>query len=132
MRGRAIAIYVFTIIAPAVVLVWLGIQSFERQRTALATLTAEKLAAEVEARVKTAAEKAIGGARDPVAKHFFTIERGVVVRPALRPPPPLPAPAEFSEAEHQELGLNRPDLALVSYRKLFESHRHESLALSRI
>jgi len=46
---RAILIYIVTIVAPACGLVWLGIQSFERQRQALATLTAEKLAAELEA-----------------------------------------------------------------------------------
>jgi hypothetical protein len=37
MYRRAILIYVATIVLPAAVLLWLGIQSFERQRHALAT-----------------------------------------------------------------------------------------------
>lgn len=111
-----IGIYIGTIVAPACALLWLGIQSFERQRQALATLTAEKLAAELESRSHAAAKAAFSDRNHPIAKHFFTIERGVVVRPALHAPSPLPVPPEFWEAEHQEVDLNRPDLALESYR----------------
>ena len=117
---RAILIYVATIVAPACGLVWLGVQSFERQRQALATLTAEKLAAEMEAELYDASRSRAHAttADHPIAKYFFIIEHGMVVRPALNAPPPrLPVPAEFLEAEHQE-DLNRPDLALESYRKL--------------
>jgi len=68
----------------------------------------------------------------PAAKYLFTIQHGTVVRPALYAPPPVPVPREFLEAERQELEMNRPDLALESYRKLLAEHQHESLALSRV
>ena len=71
---RAILIYVATIVAPACGLVWLGVQSFERQRQALATLTAEKLAAEMEAVLHTAAERALTLHSHPAAKYFFSIQ----------------------------------------------------------
>jgi len=128
---RAILIYVATIVAPACGLVWLGVQSFERQRQALATLTAENLVREMEKKLQAAAEQALTLHGGPAAKYFFTIEHGMVVRPALYAPPPLPVPPEFLEAERQE-DMNRPDLALESYRKLLAAHQHESLALSRI
>jgi signal transduction histidine kinase len=127
---RAILIYIVTIVTPACGLLWLGIQSFERQRQALATLTAEKLAAETEAHMRNAAEEALSRHDHPIASYFFTIEHGIVVRPALHAPPRLPVPPDFLEAEHQEFDLNRVDLGLESYRKLLASHRHESLALS--
>jgi tetratricopeptide (TPR) repeat protein len=129
---RAILIYIGTIVIPVCVLLWLGIQSFERQRQALATLTAEKLSAERDVRMKAAAENAIAEQKHPIAKYFFTIENGVVTRPALQAPPPESVPAEFADAEHEELDLNRPDLALDSYKKLLAAHQHQSLALSRI
>src|ERR1700722_11656314 len=87
---RAILIYILTIVTPACGLLWLGIQSFERQRQALATLTAEKLAAETEAHMRNAAEEALARHDHPIAGHFFTIEHGIVVRPALHAPPRLP------------------------------------------
>ncbi len=128
---RAILIYVATIVAPACGLVWLGVQSFERQRQALATLTEEKLKAGMERALHTVAERALTQHSDPAAKFFFTIEHGVVVRPALYAPPPVPVPREFVEAERQE-DMNRPDLALETYRKLLAAHQHESLALFRV
>ena len=128
---RAILIYIATIVAPACGLVWLGVQSFERQRQALVTLTAEKLAAKMESELHTVAERALTLHSDPAAKYFFTIEHGMVVRPALYAPPPVPVPREFLEAERQE-DMKRPDLALESYRRLLEAHQHESLALSRV
>jgi signal transduction histidine kinase len=129
---RAIVIYLVTILAPACGLIWLGVQSFARQRQALATLTAEKLATEMEAVLHTAAERALALHNHPVAKTFFTIERGTVVRPPLYAPPPVPVPREFQEAERQELEMNRPDLALETYRKLLVAHQHEGLAVSRV
>ncbi|HSP66798.1 MAG TPA: HAMP domain-containing sensor histidine kinase [Bryobacteraceae bacterium] len=129
---RAILIYVVTIVAPACGLVWLGLQSFQRQRQALTTLTAEKLSAELEAALRTAAEEALARHSHPVARTFFTMEQGTVTRPPLYAPPPVPVPREFLEAERQELEMNRPDLALETYRKLLAAHPHESLALSRV
>jgi len=127
---RAILIYIVTIVAPACGLLWLGVQSFERQHQALATLAAEKLGAELERVMRTAAENALAGHAEPIAQYFFTIEHGDVIRPALNAPPRQAEPSEFLEAEHQELDLGRADLALESYRKLLAAHQHESLALS--
>ena len=127
---RAILIYIVAIVAPACGLLWLGIQSFERQRQALATLASEKLKAESEARMRIAAEEALARRHHPIAKYFFIIEHGIVVRPALHAPPRQAVPPEFQEAEHKEMDLNRADLGLESYRKLLASHRQESLALS--
>src|SRR6185369_4443805 len=79
----------------------------------------------------TAAERALMLHSHPVAKYFFTIEHGTLVRPVLYSAPPVPVPREFFEGERQE-DMNRPDLALESYRKLLAAHQHESLALSRI
>jgi signal transduction histidine kinase len=129
---RAILIYVATIVAPACGLVWLGVQSFERQRQALASLKADRLVTEMDAVLKTAAEEALARHSHPVAQTFFTIERGVVIRPALYAPPPQAPPREFAEAERQELEQNRPEAALATYRKLLGVDPHESLALSRV
>ena len=52
---RAVLIYLLTIVFPVCVLLWLGIQSFDRQREALATLTEEKLAAAIDTRTREAA-----------------------------------------------------------------------------
>ena len=129
---KIILIYIGTIVAPAAALMWLGIQSFERQREALATLTAEKLTSEIERRSRSAAEAAFENDHHPIAKYFFVIDHGMVVQPALHAPPPRALPLEFIEAERQELDQNRPDLALDLYRKLFEAGKNPSLALSRM
>src|SRR5690242_18253874 len=94
---RAILIYAATIVAPACGLVWLGVQSFERQRQALATLTAERLAMELDGALHTAAERALMLHSHPVAKYFFTMEHGTLVHPVLYAPPPIPVPREFLE-----------------------------------
>ena len=129
---RAILLYLGTIVAPVCGLLWLGLQSFERQRQALDTLTAEKLEIELQARTKAAAELAFTDATHPVARDRFILQRGSVVTPALRAPLPGQAPPEFAEAERLELTLGRPDLALAAYRDLLDTPRLEALALSRI
>jgi signal transduction histidine kinase len=129
---RAILIYIVTIVIPACGLLWLGIQSFERQRQALATLNSERLAGELEKRTRAAAETAFAQHNHPAAKYWFTMEQGLVVRPALHAPPPLPVPREFLEAEHLELDLNMPAVALDLYRKLLGSNQSKDLALSRM
>ena len=60
---RSIVVYLLAIVAPALVLLYFGVESFERQREALDTLlranlrlSAEKLAAELERRVKEEAQ----------------------------------------------------------------------------
>src|SRR5262245_16691696 len=103
---RAIAIYVGTIVLPVGVLLWLGLQSFERQRQSLLTLTAEKLAAAVESEATVAAASAFANHAEPIAKYYFLIQNGLVTEPALNAPPPREAPPEFLEAERQELELN--------------------------
>ena len=135
---RAFLIYIGTIVAPVCGLLWLGFQSFERQRQALATLTAEKFAAALETRIRSAAEAAFAQRDHPIARYSFTIEHGAVIHPAIQAPPPDPAPAAFLKAEREELDLNRPDQALESYRKLFaidnrdNRDNRKSLALSRM
>jgi signal transduction histidine kinase len=129
---RAILIYIGTIALPACVLLGLGIHSFQLQRANLATLTAEKLEAEINAESLAAAKIVLAGGIHPIAKYLFTIDHGVVVHPALHSPLPQPVPTEFLEADRQELIENRFDLALESYRKLFVSRQNESLALAGI
>jgi signal transduction histidine kinase len=129
---RAVPLYVGTIVVPITVLLWLGVQSFERQQQAVATLTAEKLDAAVESETVAAATRALSDPPQPIAKFFFSLEDGVVTRPALHTRAPREAPAEFAEAERLELELNRPDLALASYRNLAANPRFTPLALSRV
>lgn len=127
---RASLIYAVTVVTPCLILLWLGMRSFERQRQALATLEAEKLAEETEKALQAAAGTALGRPPHPAAKYYFEIERGIVIKPALHATPPDAEPAEFLEAETIE--LSHPEPALAAYRKLFAAHHHESLALSRI
>jgi signal transduction histidine kinase len=129
---KLVLIYLGTIVIPAGVLMWLGAQSFERQRQALAALTAEKLSTEMQKQLRQTAEGAFIDREHPIAKIFFRIQDGMVVQPALYSALPQPLPSDFSGAENQELALNRPDLALDSYRKLLEAHKHDALAMSRI
>jgi len=119
-------------VAPVCGLLWLGLQSFERQRQALDTLTAEKLDTELQARTTAAARQAFVDKTHPIARDRFVIEQGTVVTPALRAPLPAQAPPEFAEAERLELTLGRPDLALPAYRALLDTHRWDALASSRI
>ena len=127
---RAILIYAVTVVAPCLVLLWLGVRSFERQRQALATLQAEKLSQETEKALQSAAEIALAKPPHPAAQYYFLIEQGAVTQPALHAPPPDREPAEFLDAERAE--SSHPDLALAAYQRLFAAHRQESLALSRI
>ena len=127
---RAILIYSTTIVAPCLVLMWLGMRSFERQRQALATLEAEKLSQETEKALQAAAEAALSHPPHPAAKYYFSMEQGAVIMPALHAAPPAAEPAEFLKAEGIE--SLHPDLALAAYRKLLAAHHNESLALSRI
>src|SRR6516164_7520250 len=129
---RSILIYVAAIVAPAAVLLWLGIQTFERQREAYMVLAREKLSAELESRTRTAVVAAFADHHAAIAKYFFAMEHGEVVQPVLHTPPRLPVPEDYAEADYQEFVLNRPDLAVESYRKLLISQNHESFALSGI
>ena len=119
---RAILVYVCTIVLPVCGFVWLGVQSFDRQRQALDTLRDEKLEAEVLAREQAAAGTALKQGKGAIARFFFRMERGVVTQPALAAPLPDPLPPQFREAQKQE-DLNRPDVALEAYRRLLKSKR---------
>lgn len=129
LHRRAILIYVATIVAPVCALLWLGLQSFERQRQAVETLTTEKLNAAIEAEARSAAALAFANRAHPIARHFFLIDKGVLVEPAVHSPLPRATPPEFADAERQELALKRPDLALAQYRALLARHTSDSLAL---
>ena len=65
---------------------WLGVQSFERQRQALDTLRAEKLATELQTREQNAAETALADHKGPIARHFFRMEGGAGPRGGGRRP----------------------------------------------
>jgi signal transduction histidine kinase len=127
---RAILIYILTIVVPVGVLLWLGVESFERQREALTTLTAEKLTATIEARTREAADEAFRSPSHPIVAHFFAFAAGELVRPALRSPLPAPLPTAFAEAD----GLERsaPERALAIYRRLAGQPEYAALALSRV
>lgn len=127
---RAILIYLITIIIPVGVLLWMGVKSFERQREALATLTAEKLAAAIDVRKRQAAQAALDDPPQPIATHFFTITAGELTRPALRTPLPPPLPTPFIELDRLE--LHSPHKAMAAYRRLSRDPAHAALALSRI
>ena len=128
---RAILIYLLAIGVPVCGLVWLGLQSFERQRQALSALRAEKLAAEVERRERAAAEAALAKQAGPVALHFFLIESGKVVKPALTSSLPDQLPIQFREAEGLE-SAGAFEKALAIYTRLFSAGDRPSLALSRM
>ena len=125
---RSILIYVATVVVPIGALLWLGLQSFERQREALETLRRQTLEAAVDAESRAAAAMAFQTRRHPIAKTFFVLQQGRVVEPALRSPLPQPTTAGFAEPD-PELARRRPDLALPIHRPLAQRHEHESIAL---
>jgi signal transduction histidine kinase len=127
---RAILIYVGTIVIPAAVLVWLGTHSFEIQRQSLEILRAQSLDSDMKAAELEAAKTALDEGSHPIANHFFTIEDGQVVQPALRSPLPELLPTEFLEAGLLE--ETRPELALDTYRRLLATHGRKALALAGI
>jgi signal transduction histidine kinase len=128
---RTLLIYGGAIVLPAIAFLWLGIRSVESQRQALLTLRADKLTRETEAAIRAAAVEVLAGKRHPIAKYLFEFDSGVLVSPALDSPPPQASPAEFEQAEDEELSRNRPDLALESYRRLLNGGS-APLALGRV
>jgi signal transduction histidine kinase len=146
---QAIFIYLVAIVAPALVLLSLGLQSVRRQHQAMRALaesnrllSAEKLDAAVEGRTRQLAEtclreKALSGKPHPVVQHYFTVQQGVVVSPRLHTPPPFVIanlPPVFREAETLEMSQGRLELALEGYSKAYDlspSKEGKALALSR-
>jgi signal transduction histidine kinase len=127
---RAIVVYIGTIVVPACAFLWLGIQSFDRQRQALETLRADSLTRETELRVRAEAAVAFDEPDHPIVRHRFEMRNGVLTRPALHGPVPAPLPLSFLEADSIE--ADRPELALESYRELLARGEKKSLALARI
>ncbi len=129
LARRATLIYLATVVVPIGALLWLGLQSFDRQRQAVRTLRAEQLATAVDAAAKAEAASALRDrSSSPIAGTFFVIDRGEVIEPALHSPAPRPVPREIADIERQELTQKRPDLAVPRYQALITKHTHESLA----
>jgi signal transduction histidine kinase len=125
---RAILIYLGTIVAPMAALVWLAVESLERQGEALRTQTAARLEQELTARTETAARAAFGDSEHPIVEHRFIIESGALRSPSLRAPLSDGLPPEFAEAYALEAdGQFGP--ALAAFRSLLERDARKSLAL---
>lgn len=124
---RALLLYVATIVVPTGVLVWLGVQSFERQEQAFQRLHEERLREEIAKRTGAAAAAALADAAHPLAQHRFRLEGGALIEPALYSPPRRIPPPEIAHAEHEELALQRPDVALRSYRRLLGTRVDQAL-----
>ncbi|HSB13539.1 MAG TPA: histidine kinase dimerization/phospho-acceptor domain-containing protein, partial [Bryobacteraceae bacterium] len=157
---RAILVYLAVIVVPALVLLYLGLQSVKRQNEAISALRAsnlrlsqERLEEELERRTALLAETCLREAaavtgdharleqvrrQHTVARHFFVLTDDTVRYPLLRTPPPrLPAglPAEFHQAEAAEHRENRTAEALAAYRGVLEMETSDpvkALALSRV
>ena len=98
---KAILVYLLAIVAPALVLLYFGVVSFQRQRQAADALlqsnlrlSGEKLAAEVERRANELALECLRGdteisrRKHALARYFFAIDGGRVVYPPVHTPAP--------------------------------------------
>jgi signal transduction histidine kinase len=145
---KTVLVYLVAIVAPALVLLYFGIASFQRQRLAADALlrsnlrlSAEKSVADIERRavelaricLRTGLE--IRERKDPLAQWFFEIDRGRVTYPPIHTPAPLtvddlldreaakvrePYTAAFRQAETEELRDGKLEAAIASYRQAFE------------
>lgn len=131
LRARAILIYVGTIVLPVCVLVWLGLQSFNRQSEALRQLELERFRAALDDELLSEAARAFDDAEHPLVRYRFVIERGVVLEPALYGPLPDSTPAALIDAERL-LASGRPAEALRAYRTVAARHPYQSLPLHGI
>ncbi len=136
-------IYLVVIVVPALVLLYLGLESVRRQSDSIRALHAsnlrlsqDKLAGEVKRREAGFAEACLRETvslsptqfpklreRYPIARNFFLIEDGTVRYPALRSlPPQMPAglSPEFRKAEEAEIRDNNAEAALAGYRRAVE------------
>ena len=125
---RAILIYLGTIAAPMAALVWLGIESLERQGEVLRAQTEARLAQELTARTEAAARAAFADSRHPIVAHRFVMESDVLVSPPLRAPLSDGIPEEFAEAYAREAD-GRYGPALAAFRSLLQGDVRPSLAL---
>ena len=140
---RAITLYLAAIVAPALVLLFQGLRSVQQQRQAVhllvetnRRLSAERLAAEVENRIRSLAAACLRAQTEappfrqvhPIARHYFLIEGGAVRWPRLHTPPPrVPKglPDTFQQAEELELRSGRLEEALAGYRRNYELARSD-------
>jgi len=150
---RAIFIYLFAIAAPALVLLYLGLQSVQRQHKAIRTLAEsnrvlanEKVAAELERRSMELARQCLleqqpsppFRLRPPIVRHYFVIENGAVVFPRLLTPLPHEpdgAPQAFRDAERLEIREGKMREALTAYQAVYDASASKpvkALALSRV
>ena len=142
---KALVVYLLAIVAPALVLLYFGVVSFQRQRQAADALlqsnlrlSGEKMAADVERRANQMAQECLRGDADishrkhPLALCFFQIDGRRVVYPPLHTPAPSTVDellagevstvrqqysAAFRDAEMQEMLEGKLEPALTSYRR---------------
>jgi signal transduction histidine kinase len=150
---RAIFIYLFAIAAPALVLLYMGLQSVQRQHEAIRTLAGsnramanEKVAAEMERRSVELARQCLLGQqpsppfrlRPPIVRYYFVIENGAVVYPRLLTPLPHEpdgTPQAFHDAETLEIKEGKIREALTAYQAVYAASASKpvkALALSRV
>jgi signal transduction histidine kinase len=149
---NTIMLYLLAIVLPALVLLYFGVASYERQRQAVDTLlqsnlrlSGEKLTAEIEHRAMELAQICLGGdqeierRRHPMAQYYFAIDQGRVSYPPLETAPPSTVDellagetgktgqvyaTEFRQAELLELRDGNFEAALATF------HRASLLAVS--
>ena len=141
---KTLLVYLLAIVAPALVLLYFGVTSFERQRLAADALlrsnlrlSGEKLAGDIERRAADQARTClrpgveIRERKHPLAQFFFAIDHGRVTYPPIHTPAPLAVEdllasedakvrdefaAAFREAEAAELREGKFEAALARYR----------------
>ena len=126
---RAILVYLIAIVAPVAALVWLGIDTLQRQRTLIAQQARAAVAAELTRRTE-AAGRAAFDAPHPIVQHTFVFESGMLVRPSLRAPFSDGVPDEFADAYRQE-SSGQVELALASFRALLNARARTAQTSSR-
>ncbi len=142
----------FAIAAPALVLLYLGLQSVQRQHKAIRTLAEsnrvlanEKVAAEIEQRSVELARQRLDQPpsppfrlRLPIVRQYFVIDNGAVVYPRLLTPLPQEPdgePQSFHDAEKLEIREGKIREALAAYQAVYDasgSKPVKALALSRV
>jgi signal transduction histidine kinase len=131
LHTRAILVYLGTIVVPVCALVWLGLQSFERQREALNRLAEDRFRAELAGAARAEAAAALGDPGHPIVTYPFVIERGEVTSPALYAPLPRRTPERLVGAERL-LADGRPADALAAYRSVIARRPQDCLALQGV
>jgi signal transduction histidine kinase len=126
---RAILVYLVAIVAPVAALVWLGIDTVQRQRNLIAQQARAAVAAELSRRTEAAGKAAFTGPH-PIIHHTFAYESGMLVRPLLRAPFSDNVPDELVDAYRQE-SAGQIDLALASFRSFLAERTRTGRTSSR-